>query len=192
MVLRTFKPVLTLRTNNWAHTSLTSPYSLLVDIRVWAASPLVVALRCIFWFFCPVLLPSEILKLPTDMPVRVSYCVATSSVSWLPPQNGSLSLILLCLFLSFIFCSTFFEEIGLPFSVPGVLCQNSEAVFWKFLNIQMIFWWICRGESGLPTLFLHHLGTMLPSFVVVQSTLLDCWWDLWIWQASHYCDFIVL
>ena len=173
MFLRTFKPVLTLRANNSAHISLTSPHSLMVDRRVWAASPLVVALRCVFWFFCPVLVPSEIPKLPTDMPVRVSYYVETSPLSWLPPQSGSPSLILLCLFLSFIFCSTSFEKIGLPFSVPGVLCQNSEAVLWKFLDIKMIFWWICRGESGLPILFLHHIGTMLPSFVVVQSTLLD-------------------
>ena len=32
-----------------------------------------------------------------------------------------------------------FEEIGLPFWVPGVLCQHSEVVLWKLLNIQMIF-----------------------------------------------------
>ena len=97
MVLRAFKPVLTLRTNNEAHTSLTSPHSLLVNRRVWATSPLVVAVRCIFWFFffffCPVLMPSEIPKFPTDMPVRVSYCLSTCPPSWLPPQNGSLSLI---------------------------------------------------------------------------------------------------
>ena len=54
---------------------------------------------------------------------------------------------------------TYFKEIGLPFWVPGVLCQCSEVVLWKLLNIQMIFWWICGGESGLPVLFLHHLGT---------------------------------
>ena len=32
-----------------------------------------------------------------------------------------------------------FEENGLPFWVPGVLCQHSEAVLWKLLSIQMIF-----------------------------------------------------
>ena len=58
-----------------------------------------------------------------------------------------------------VFCPTCFKEIGLPFGVPGVLCQHSEVVLWKLLNIQMIFWWICGGESGLPVLFLHHLGT---------------------------------
>jgi len=30
-------------------------------------------------------------------------------------------------------------------------------VLWKFLSIQMIFWWICGGKSGLPVLFLCHL-----------------------------------
>ena len=25
----------------------------------------------------------------------------------------------------------------------------------------MFFWWICRGESGLPVLFLHHLSSSL-------------------------------
>ena len=108
MFLRTFKPVLTLRANNSAHISLTSPHSLMVDRRVWAASPLVVALRCIFWFFCPVLVPSEIPKLPTDMPVRVSYYVETSPLSWLLLQDGSLYLNSMPLFLSFIFCPNSF------------------------------------------------------------------------------------
>ena len=52
-----------------------------------------------------------------------------------------------------------FKENGLPFWVPGVLCQHTEVVLWKLVSIQMIFWRICGGESGLPVLFLHHLGT---------------------------------
>ena len=59
----------------------------------------------------------------------------------------------------FFFNLVMFGEIGLPFWVPGILCQHSEVIFWKFLSIQMIFWWIGRGESGLPILFLHHLWT---------------------------------
>ena len=43
-------------------------------------------------------------RTPTDTPVRVSYCVETSLPSLLPPQDGSLSLNLLSLFSSFIFC----------------------------------------------------------------------------------------
>ena len=56
------------------------------------------------------------------------------------------------------------EEIGLPIWVPVVLCQHSEVVLWELLNIQMIFWWICGGESGLPVLFLCYLGT--PHFIL--------------------------
>ena len=37
------------------------------------------------------------------------------------------------------------KENGLPFCVPGVLCQRSEVVLWNLLSIQIIFWWIC-GE----------------------------------------------
>ena len=52
-----------------------------------------------------------------------------------------------------------FEENGLPFWVPGVFCQCSEVVLWKLFSIQMIFWWICEGESGLFVLFLYNLRT---------------------------------
>ena len=52
-----------------------------------------------------------------------------------------------------------FEENGLPFWVPGVLCQRSEVVLWNLPSVQMIFRWICGGESGLPVLFLCHLRT---------------------------------
>ena len=77
------------------------------------------------------------------------------------------------------FCLLYFvlppsEENRLPFWVPGVLHQCSEVVLWKLLSIQMIFWWICGGESGLPILFLCHLGTahsLSCSFSVIYSSL---------------------
>ena len=50
-----------------------------------------------------------------------------------------------------------FKDNGLPFWVPGVLHQCSEVVLWYLLSIQMIFWWICGEESGLPILLLHQL-----------------------------------
>ena len=90
---------------------------------------------------------------------RVSWCLETSSLLRLPSWDGSPSLTLLSLFLSFIFCPTSFRRVGLLFWVPDVLCQHSEVVFWNFLSIQMFFWWISGGESGLPVLFLHHLRT---------------------------------
>lgn len=53
-----------------------------------------------------------------------------------------------------------FKEIRLPFWVPVILHQNLEVVLWWS---QMIFWWICRRESGLPILFLHHFGNHSPA-----------------------------
>ena len=71
-----------------------------------------------------------------------------------------------------------FEEIGLLFWVPGVLCQHSEVVLWNLFKIQMIFWWICGRESGFPILFLCHLETApsISFFIEVQFTF------------SFYCD----
>ena len=71
-------------------------------------------------------------------------------------------------FRPYLFCLSFyllfvflppFEDNGLLFWVPGVLCRHSEVVLWNLLSTQMFFWWICRGESGLPVLFLCHLRT---------------------------------
>ena len=87
----------------------------------------------------------------------VFYYVKTSP-SWLPPQVRSLSLTLLSLRLLY-FVLPLFKDNGLPCWVPSVLPQCSEVVLWKLPSIQMIFSWICGGESGLSTLFLHHLGT---------------------------------
>ena len=57
------------------------------------------------------MLPSEIPKLPTEPPnERVSWCLETSPLLQLPPRDGSLSLTLLSLFLSFIFCPTSFQR----------------------------------------------------------------------------------
>ena len=59
----------------------------------------------------PVMLPSEISNLPTDLPLRgFPTVLETSSPSRLPPHDGSLSLTLLSLFLSFIFCHTSFQR----------------------------------------------------------------------------------
>ena len=41
--------------------------------------------------------------------------------------------------------------------MPGVLHQCSSFFLWNLLGVQMILWWICGGETGLPVLFLHHL-----------------------------------
>ena len=90
------------------------------------------------FFFLPVMLPSEIVKLPTDPPVRAFPTVWKPPPSRLPPQNRSPSLTLVSL-LSFIFCLTSFRREEAAFLVPGVLHQYSEVVLWKLLSIQMIF-----------------------------------------------------
>ena len=110
-------PVLTL--SNAAHASLSSSHLLVVDESIWAASLLGVAIRhvicgfylLIYLFFLQVMLPSEVPKLTTDPPVRVFPGVwKLLSVFRLPFQDGSPSLPLLSLFLSFIFCATSFQR----------------------------------------------------------------------------------
>ena len=87
-----------------------------------------------------------------------SFLIFGNFSSFMTPSLGQISILN-----SFVYLLYFFlppsKENKLPFWVPGVLCQHTEVVLWKLLCIQMIFWWICGGESGLPVLFLHHLGT---------------------------------
>ena len=65
----------------------------------------------IYLFFLPVILPSEIPRLATEPPREsVSWCLETSLFLRLPSQDGSQSLHLLSLFLSFIFCPTSFQR----------------------------------------------------------------------------------
>ena len=95
-----------------ARSSPFRPHSLVADASVWGTFLLGVAFRhviCGFHlFFLPVRLPSEIPKLPSDPPVRgfpgVWKLPLLRFLSW----DGSLSLALLSLFLSFIFCPTSF------------------------------------------------------------------------------------
>ena len=103
------------------------------------------------------MLPSEIPKLPTDPPVR-GFPGVWKLLLRLPSRDGSPSLTLLSLFLSFIFCSTSFEDNGLPFWMPDVPCQHSEIVLWNFLSVQMFFRSVWGGESGVPIYFSTILG----------------------------------
>ena len=103
------------------------------------------------------MLPPEVPRLATDLLVRVflgvwkplffKYLPGTE----LPPH-------LLCLLSRLLyFFLPVFENNGLLFWLPDVLCQPTEVVLWSLLGIEMFFWGICEGESGLPILFLHHL-----------------------------------
>ena len=81
------------------------------------------------------MLPSVLPRLSTDSVVRVFSVVWKLLFLRLPSQDGALSLPLLSLFLSFIFFLPPFEDNGLLFWVPDVLCQHSEVVLWNLLSV---------------------------------------------------------
>ena len=99
-------PVPTL--SNAARSSPFRPHLLVADAGVWGTFLLGVAFRhviCGFSLFSlPVRLPSEIRKLPPDLPVRGFPGDWKLPLLRLPSRDGSPSLALLSLFLSFIFC----------------------------------------------------------------------------------------
>ena len=85
------------------------------------------------------MLPSVVPRLATDLAVRVFPGIwKLLSFLRLPSREGALTRPLLSLYLLY-FVLPPFEEIGLPFWVPGVLSQCSDVVWWKLLSIQMIF-----------------------------------------------------
>ena len=86
---------------------------------VWATSPLGVVVRLVIcgvylFFFLLVMLPSEIPKLTTDLPVRVSWCLETSPPLRLPPWDESMSLTLLSLFIFYILSYLLLKTMGCP------------------------------------------------------------------------------
>ena len=100
--------------SNAARSSLFQPHLLVADASIWGAFLLGVALRlviCGFYLFSlPVRLPSEIRKLPPDLLVRGFPGVWKLPLLRLTSRDGSLSLTLLSLFSSFIFCPTSFRR----------------------------------------------------------------------------------
>ena len=66
----------------------------------------------------------------------VPWCLETSLFLRLPSRDGAPSLPLLSLF----FCLLYFflppfEDNGLLFWVPDVLCQHSEVILWNLLSV---------------------------------------------------------
>ena len=116
-----------------AHASLSSPSSLVIDTSIWATSALWVVVRSLFCvlfcFFFLVLFPSEISKLPTDPPMRGFPSVWKPPPSRLLAQDGSPSLTLLSLFLSFIFCPTSFRREWAVFLAAWCLPPASRGCF---------------------------------------------------------------
>ena len=100
---------LVLTLSNAACSSPFRPHLLVGDGGIWVTFMLGVAFRhviCGFYFmFPPVRLPSEIRKLPPDPQVR-GFPGVWKLLLQLSSRDGSPSLALLSLFLSFIFCPT--------------------------------------------------------------------------------------
>ena len=88
----------------------------------------------IYLFFLPIMLPSVVPRLTTDLAVRVLPGVwKLLSLSRLPSWDGALSLRLLYFFLPP------FEDTELLFWVPDVLCWHSEVALWNLISVQMFF-----------------------------------------------------
>ena len=98
--------------SNATRSSLFSPHLLVADVRIWGTFLLGVAFRhviCGFYLLSLLVrLPSEIRKHPPDPPVTGFPGVWKLPLLRLPSLDGSPSVTLLSLFLSFIFCSTSF------------------------------------------------------------------------------------
>ena len=84
------------------------------------------------------MLPSEVLRLTTDSPVRVFLGVQKLFFSPFPGQI-SFPTSFVSLFIFYIFFLLSFEDNGLLFWVPDVLFWHSEFILWNLLSIQMFF-----------------------------------------------------
>ena len=159
IVLRAFRP--SPYPEHAARISLSSLWSLVSDPSIWATSLLEVAVRRMF---CVFVFPPGYVTLRFQNSPQTGqwedFLLFVNFSSFRTPSPGWVSVT--NFFVSLFFCLSYFvlppfKENGLPFWVPGVLCQGSEVLLWNLLSIQMIFWWIFGG--GLPVLFLCHLRT---------------------------------
>ena len=85
------------------------------------------------------MLPSEIPKLPTELPVRGFPGVWQLLLFYDSLWNGSSSQLFCLSFYLLYFALTPFKDNGLPFWVLGVLSQCSDVVLWYLLSVQMNF-----------------------------------------------------
>ena len=115
----------------------------------WACNLLVLI---IYLFFLPVMLPSVFPRRATDSAGRVFPGVWKPLFLKFPSQDvlpfpGQASLpgtelpphLLCLLFRLLYFFLPVFEDNGLLFWLPDVLCQPSEVVLWSLLSIEMFF-----------------------------------------------------
>ena len=115
----------------------------------WACNLLVLT---IYLFFLPVMLPSVFPRLTTDSAGRVFPGVWKPLFLKFPSRDGlpfpgwvslpgtELPPHLLCLLFHLLyFFLPVFEDSGLLFWLPDVLCQPTEVVLWSLLGIEMFF-----------------------------------------------------
>jgi hypothetical protein len=102
----------------------------------WACNLLVLI---IYLFFLPVMLPSVFPRLTTDSAGIVFPGVWKPLFLKFPSQDGAPSPPPLSLFHLLYFFLPVFEDNGLLFWLPDVLCQHLEVVLWSLLSVEMFF-----------------------------------------------------
>ena len=146
-----------------ARASLFSPCLLVVDTRAWATAPLGVAVRNVICGFHLFIFPPGYVSLwnsktphrPTGE--RVSWCLETFPLLRLPPWDGSPSLTLLSLFLSFIFCPTAFRRqwaafLGASTNIQKLFCGICLAFKW---SLNEFVWENVVSPSYSSAIFLY-------------------------------------
>ena len=100
---------------------------------------------------------------------RVSWYLETSPPSRLHPRDGSQSLTLLSHFLSFIFCPTSFRREWAAFLGAWCPLQAFRSCFVEVAQHSNDLLMNFGGKSGLPILFLWHLGQFPPELFLLEG-----------------------
>ena len=144
-------PVLTLRTNDAAHTSLSSPNLLVVDTNIWAPSPLLAAVTRIFFGVFVVLC-----LCPTDSPVKgfpILWKLLFLHDS--PPRTGLHPYIFCLCFHLLYFCPISFQRdwaafLGAWCPLPGFRVCFVE-VAWYSNDLYMNLWGRKWSPHSIPS-----------------------------------------
>ena len=137
----------------------------------------------------------------------VSCCLEITPLSWFPPQDRSLSITLLSLFLSFIFCPTSFWRQWAAFLDAWYPPTASESCFVEVAqhsnDLLMNLWgrkWSPRpiplqswDHSPLYTL-LNHLNILAPQRSIILEAFKHCINPIFLYvspdsQLCFVCDF---
>ena len=143
------------------------PHWLVAVTSIQATSWLAVVVRhilCGLFFFPPllVMLPSQIPNFPQTH--LWEGFLLSGNISFTTPSPGWVSVPNSFIFLSFIFCPTSFRREWAAFLGAWYPLPMFRSCFVEVAQHSNDLWWICGGESGLPILFLRHLGTT-PLFI---------------------------